>query len=104
QQETNTLASDKAKLEDEANVDNREKAAELATDKKPLAKDLAKLLKVPAAERDAKHRDQLFAHFKEQAPELADLRHRLAKAKKARADFEATVPRTLITERASEAR
>jgi hypothetical protein len=69
-----------------------------------MAKDLVKLLKIPETKRDAKHREQLFAHFKEQAPELADLRQRLAKAKKARADFEATVPRTLVTERASEPR
>jgi hypothetical protein len=96
--------NEKTPLEDEANVDDRVKAAELAKDTKPPAKELARLLKIPAAERDAKQQAGLFAHFKEQAPELADLRKRLAAAKKARADFEATVPRTLITERSGEPR
>ena len=100
----NPLPADKAKPEDEANVDDREKAVELAKDKKPPAKELVGLLKVPTGERDAKQREKLFAYFKEQAPELAGLRKRLAEAKKARADFEATVPRTLITERSSELR
>lgn len=94
----------KTALEDEANVDDRVKAAELAKDTKPPAKELARLLQIPAAERDAKQRASLLAHFKEHAPELADLRKRLAAAKKARADFEATVPRTLVTECDSEPR
>jgi mono/diheme cytochrome c family protein len=99
-----TSPPEKAKLEDEANVDDRVKAAELVKDTKPPAKELARLLKIPATERDAKQRASLFAHFKEQAPELANLRNRLATARKARTDFEAKVPRTLITERTIEPR
>src|SRR5439155_27215837 len=88
---TNAPPSDRAKPEDEANMDNREKSAELAKDKKPPAKEIAGLLKVPAGERDEKQREKLYGYFKEQSPELADLRKHLAAAKKARADFEATV-------------
>lgn len=99
-----TSLPEKAKLEDEANVDDRVKSAELAKDTKPPAKELATLLKVPAGERSANQRNKLFTHFKEQATELVDLRNRLAAAKKARAEFEASVPRTLITERTSEPR
>jgi len=104
QVKTKPAGSDKGRLEDEANVDNREKEAALAKDRKPLAKELVELLKVPVPQRDAKHHYQLFAVFKEQAPELAELRKRLTMAKKARADFEATVPRTLVTERLDEPR
>jgi hypothetical protein len=96
--------AEKAKPEDEADVDNLEKAAEFAKDRKPPAKELAKLLREPTGKRDPKLRDKLFAYFKEQAPELADLRKRLAQAKKARADFAATIPRTLITEQSPELR
>ena len=55
-------------------------------------------------EFDGPHPELAESFAKEQSPELADLRRRLAAAKKARADFEATVPRTLITERAREPR
>ncbi len=65
----------------------------------PPAKDIADLLKVPSEQRTPEQRDKLFAHFKSIAPELAPLRAELAEAKKSRADFEATVPRTLVTER-----
>lgn len=66
----------------------------------PPAKELAALLEVPAGNRTPEQRAQLFLEFKNTAPELADLRQKLAEAKKARTDFEATVPRCLVTERA----
>jgi hypothetical protein len=65
----------------------------------PPAKEIADVLKVPADHRDPVQGDKLFNYFKSIAPELADLRAQLAEAKKSRADFEATVPRSLITER-----
>ncbi len=97
-------AADQTKPADEADVDDRVEAVELAKEVKPPAKELARLLKVPAGDRDAKHRAELFAHFKEQSPALADLRKPLAAARKSQTDFEATVPRTLITDRAGELR
>ncbi len=66
----------------------------------PPIRELAEVLKVPVAQRDQVQRDKLFNHFKSIAPELADLRAQLAEAKRSRADFEATVPRSLVTERA----
>lgn len=66
----------------------------------PPSKELAALLEVPAENRTPEQRDQLFLHFKNVTPELAALRQKLAEAKKSRADFEATVPRCLVTERA----
>jgi hypothetical protein len=65
----------------------------------PPAKEIADVLKVPADQRDQAQRDKLFNRFKSIAPELAELRAQLAEAKKSRADFEATVPRSLVTER-----
>ena len=65
----------------------------------PPAKDIADLLRIPDGQRSPEQRDKLLAHFKSIAPELAPLRAELAEAKKSRADFEATVPRSLVTER-----
>jgi hypothetical protein len=64
----------------------------------PSNESIGKILKVPPQERQTKQKDQLFEYFKEQAPELADLRKRLADANKARMEFEAKLPRTLVTE------
>jgi hypothetical protein len=66
----------------------------------PPIREIADVLKVPAAQRDAAQRDKLFNHFKSITPELAELRAQMAEAKKSRADFEATVPRSLVTEQA----
>ncbi len=60
----------------------------------PPPKAIADLLQNSKAGREA-----LFAQFKAVAPQLAGLRQQLADAKKARADFESTLPRTLVTER-----
>lgn len=62
-------------------------------------KEIAEVLKVAADKRDQGQKDRLFNHYKSVAPELATVRAELAEAKKSRADFEATVPRTLVTER-----
>ncbi|HTH47146.1 MAG TPA: PSD1 and planctomycete cytochrome C domain-containing protein [Candidatus Limnocylindria bacterium] len=70
----------------------------------PLGAELAELLQVPAATRNAEQQHRLFVQFKDQAPELAALRQRLAEAKKAREDFVASVPRCLVTERNDEPR
>ncbi len=65
----------------------------------PPDREIAEVLKVPAERRDDAQRERLFGHFKSVAPELAELRAQLAEAKRSRADFEATVPRSLVTER-----
>ena len=70
----------------------------------PPGSELADLLKVPAATRNADQQQKLFARFKDQAPELAALRQRLAEAKKGQEDFIASVPRCLVTERNDEPR
>ena len=64
----------------------------------PPPQDLAGLLRLAPDQRDAAQRDKLFAHFKGVCPELAALRQDLAGARKARREFEATIPRTLVTE------
>ncbi len=70
----------------------------------PPGSELAELLKLPAASRNAEQQQKLFARFKDQAPELAGLRQRLAEAKKSHDDFVASLPRCLITERNDEPR
>ena len=64
----------------------------------PPPKEIAELIRVPADQRDAAHAQKLWAQFRDKTPELAPMRQQLADAKKARADFEATVPRCLVTE------
>jgi mono/diheme cytochrome c family protein len=63
----------------------------------PPSKEIADVLKVPPAERTPAQKDKLFAHFKSVTPELAALRDRVAAAKKAKSDYEATVPRCLVS-------
>jgi hypothetical protein len=65
----------------------------------PPPKAIAKLLRATDPEKEAARQEALFAHFKRVTPELGPLREALAAAKKAHADFEATVPRSLVTER-----
>lgn len=96
-------ASEKTRPKNEEGVPGP-KVVEAPQQKKPPSKEIASLLKVPEDQRDAVQREKVFAHFKEQSTELTDLRKRLAESKKARADFESTVPRTLVTERSRELR
>ncbi len=60
-------------------------------------KEIAKLLKIPASERDEKQRHKLLEYFKSLAPETAALRQTLAQARKAKDDFENTIPRCLVS-------
>ena len=66
--------------------------------------DLADRLKVDPSARTPEQSAKLWAEFKTAAPELADLRAQRTAADKARADFEGTIPRTLVTERSEKPR
>ena len=66
--------------------------------------DLAERLKVDPSARTAEQSAKLWSEFKAVAPELADLRAQRTAADKARADFEGTIPRTLVTERSEKPR
>ena len=66
--------------------------------------DLVERLKVDPAARTPEQSAKLWSEFKAAAPQLADLRTQRAAADKVRADFEATLPRTLITERSEKPR
>ena len=66
--------------------------------------DLADRLKVDPSARTPEQSAKLWAEFKAAAPELADLRAQRTAADKARADFEGTIPRTLVTERSEKPR
>ncbi len=65
----------------------------------PPPPELAEVLRIPADKRDAAQRKRLTDAFKKQAPELASTRNLLADATKAVADYEATLPRCIVTER-----
>ena len=66
--------------------------------------ELAEAIRVDPARRTPEQTAKLWNEFRNVAPELADLRAQRTAADKARADFEATVPRTLVTERAEKPR
>ena len=59
--------------------------------------DLAAILKVATDKRTAAQQNKLFAHFKGLAPELAGLRTQLAAAKKAKTDYEAKIPKCIVS-------
>ena len=59
--------------------------------------DIAAILKVTTDKRTAAQKDKLFAHFKSVAPELTELRAKLAAAKKSKTDYEAKVPKCLVS-------
>lgn len=63
----------------------------------PPAKEIADILIVSAEKRDQAQKDKLWEEFKKLTPELAGLRKDLAAARRARTDFEATVPRCLVS-------
>lgn len=63
----------------------------------PPPKEIADILAVPADKRDPKQKDQLFGYFKTVAPQLAEARDSLAKAKKAVTDFEEALPKCLVS-------
>ena len=66
--------------------------------------ELAELIRVDPARRTPEQTAKLWAEFRAVAPELAELRAQRAAADKARSDFEGTLPRTLVTERAEKPR
>ena len=63
----------------------------------PPPADIAAILKVVTDKRTAAQKDQLFAHFKGFAPELAALRAQLADMKKTKSDFEAKIPKCIVS-------
>lgn len=64
--------------------------------------EIATLLAKPG--RSESENEKLFAHFKSVTPELAGLRQELDAARKARSDFEASVPRCLVSMKADQPR
>lgn len=66
--------------------------------------DLAERLKVDPAARTPEQSAKLWSEFKTVALELADLRAQRTAADKARAEYEGTIPRTLVTERSEKPR
>ena len=70
----------------------------------PPPEEIASLVKVPTTERNAEQKDKLFLLYKQQTPELEDVRKRLQAANKTKSDFEATVPRCLVTEHGGDLR
>jgi len=66
--------------------------------------EIVELLKVAVGERTEAQKQQLAAYQRSAAPELIEHRRRLAEAKKAKTDFEATVPRCLVSVAAEEPR
>ncbi len=71
-------------------------AARVAHPPAPPA-DIAGIVKIATDKRTAVQKDKLFAHFKSLAPELAKLRTQLADAKKAKTDFEAKIPKCIVS-------
>jgi hypothetical protein len=63
----------------------------------PPPAEIATLLLIAADHRDEKQKAQLLAHFKSVAPETAEARKQLADARKAKEDFEDTVPHCLVS-------
>jgi len=59
--------------------------------------DILKILRTEAAQRDDAMRTRLTAYFHAWTPALAEVRARLAAAQKAHADFEAALPRCLVS-------
>ena len=66
--------------------------------------EIADLVKIPIDQRDAIQQQKLLDLYKAQASELASLRGQLAAARKALTEFEATIPRTLVTVRSESPR
>ncbi len=59
--------------------------------------DIGAVLKIATDKRTAAQKDKLFAHYKGLAPEMAPLRTKLADAKKAKTDFEAKIPKCIVS-------
>jgi len=61
-------------------------------------REIADLLLIPAAQRDQKQQDKLYAHFKSVAPETAEAGKQLASARKARDSYEESIPHCLVSQ------
>jgi hypothetical protein len=61
------------------------------------AKEIADILKAPADKRNAVQKQKLVDAYKQIAPELADLRTKLATTEKEKADFEAAAPKCIVS-------
>ena len=68
------------------------------------AREIGDLLLVAADQRDLAQKAKLFDYFKSVAPEATGPRSHLAAARKAKVDFEAKIPRCLVSVAASESR
>jgi hypothetical protein len=66
--------------------------------------EIVKLLQIPPGKRTPVQQKRLASYQRSAAAELIDHRHRLADAKKAKTDFEATLPRCLVSVVADETR
>jgi hypothetical protein len=64
--------------------------------------EIVEIVKAPESEHSEKQKEQLAAYQRAAAPELIEERRRVADAKKARADFEAGLPRCLVSVREEE--
>ncbi len=65
----------------------------------PPPTELADVLRIAPSQRDDAQRKRLMDAFKKQAPELASSRALLDDARKSVADYEASLPRCIVTER-----
>ena len=70
----------------------------------PPTPEISDLLKISTEKRDPSKREKLFTHFKNLVPELGPLRKELAAARQVKTEFEARIPRSLVTERAEKPR
>lgn len=59
--------------------------------------ELAELLRIAPAQRNEEQKTKLFNHFKSVSPQLATLRDELASARKAKTDFEGSIPRCIVS-------
>jgi hypothetical protein len=60
-------------------------------------REIAELLRTPSDQRAEKQKEELAAYARNAALGLTELPHRIADAKKAKSDFEVTVPRCLVS-------
>lgn len=63
----------------------------------PPAKHIAEILAVSEEKREPAQKAKLWEEFKKTAPELEGLRNKLAAARKTKTDFEAKIPRCIVS-------
>lgn len=61
------------------------------------SKEIADILKLPADKRSAPQKQKLAEAYKQIAPELSDLRTKIATTEKEKADFEAAAPKCIVS-------